>query len=352
MTLASRLSKVILLLAWLLALGSLLAISVFYAGDSEEFFGIADDQEQTIRFTTPIEIVRYGHVSGQQVMPGDLIVEVRQPDLDAELEIVQEKIHALKFGNRESKATMEAEIVQLQADLQGRLAELDSEIRDLRSRDVAAQSFLRGSDTTYKETPSLKKAIESLQLRKRALRRSSNSRIKDLSSRLDAVERPVDAQIAELVKRQEEILRRQKELSVHAQLEGQIGSVLFKVGDRVPPYQPVLTVHGSRPSFVKGYIHENVSNDVRLRQTVWVRSANSAHASKWHEGIVESLGSRIVEFPLRLKVNPMAQAWGREVVITINGDHSLLLGEKVNVQLNRPFSQFSDFKSLLAVVLP
>ncbi|MGI9284041.1 MAG: HlyD family secretion protein [Pseudomonadales bacterium] len=351
----SRVPKAILLLAWLSALSAMVAISLYYAGDSTQFFGIADDQEQTIRFKAPVEIVSYGFVSGQKVATGDLIVEVRRLDLEAELQIIQERIQALKFGNREARASMQSEIVQLQADLQAATTELDSQIRRLRARESAARSFLDGMTREGNAVASGESAVQqeiaSLQVRERALKRSTAAKINDLNSRLTTPERPIDAQIAELVKQQQNLERQRTELSVYAKIEGRVGSVLFKVGDTVPPYQPVLTVHGSKPTFVKGYIHENVLNDVTLDQTVWVRSANSMHASVWHEGVVESLGSRIVEFPVRLKVNPLAQAWGREVVVRLEDDHVLLLGEKVSVQLDPPIQYgFSELKAFAAEV--
>ncbi|MGI9285455.1 MAG: hypothetical protein ACR2P1_08695, partial [Pseudomonadales bacterium] len=63
--------------------------------------------------------------------------------------------------------------------------------------------------------------------------------------------------------------------------------------------------------------------------------------------------SRIVEFPVRLKVNPLAQAWGREVVIRLNDDHSLLLGEKVSVQLDPPiYYGISELKAFATEMTP
>ena len=340
----------VLLLAWMVSLVGLLAISMRFSGESTRFSGIADDQEQTIRFTSAVEIGRYGFVSGQEVEPGDLIVEVRQIELDTQLQLIEEKIQALKFGNRESRASMQAAIIQLQADLEGSSAELDSQIHKLRARQEMTKELLVDLEETDRqrgERP-IQQEIESLQTRKWANQRAANSKIDDLKSRLATSERPVDAQIAELQKQREDLERQRSELKVYAELSGRVGSVLFKIGETVPPYQPVVTIHGSSPSFVKGYIHESVLNGVQLKQQVWVRPASTMRAEQWHPGTVESLGSRIVEFPDRLKVNPLAQAWGREVVIRLSADHSLLLGEKVDVQLEPPVSRLQVIKTAFA----
>ena len=54
------------------------------------------------------------------------------------------------------------------------------------------------------------------------------------------------------------------------------------------------------------------------------------------QAMVESLGSRIVEYPVRLKKNLMVSAWGREAVIRLTEENKLLLGEKVIVSLENP----------------
>lgn len=344
-----RAFKGVLTGAWIVALALIVAISNSFAGKSKHFLGVADDQEQIIRFASAVEISALGFVPGQAVQLGDLLVEVRQPELDAELQIANERLQALKYGNRESRTSMESEIVHLQSELQARIAELDSDIEDLRVRKNAAESIMNGFDNGAESdgTSPIRDQIANLNVQKRALSRATAARINDLRSRLDTPERAIDAQIAELEKRREDVVRRQQELLVRAQLDGRIGSVLFQVGDTVPPYQPVLTVHGTRPSFVKGYIHENVVNDVVTGQTVWIRSVNSTRDEDWIEGVVEGLGSRIVEFPPRLKVNPMSQAWGREVVIEISRNNALLLGEKVSVQLEKP-SRIGDVRALFA----
>ncbi len=326
----------VLAIAWLGAVLGLVILSQSFGGESTRFIGIADDQEQTIRFRTAVEIISYGFVSGQEVAVGDLILEARRPELEAELLIIAEKIHALNSGNRESRASMEAEIVRLQADLQAELTELDSEVRTNLARRDAARTLMSGFGSETTDTARIDAEIQSLRTRRDALRRAAQARIDDLGSRLAATDRPIDAQIAELAKRRTALESERAELRVFAEVPGRVGSVLFQVGETVPPFQPVLTVHGSRPTFIKGYIHEGVSNDVEVNQRVWVRPANSLARVRWYDGTVKGLGSRMVEFPERLKINPLAQAWGREVVVSLAGDHELLLGEKVEVRLDRP----------------
>ena len=344
-----------LFFAWLLALLAVAGISQQYSGESQQFFGIADDQEQTIRFSSTVEIERFAFVDGQQVAAGDLLLEARRPQLDAQIQAVQEQIQALRYGNKDARSTIAAQLVDLQAQLQNDVAELDSQIRSLTARQRTNAALVRGSIVSSEDTLGsnwFAEEIASLQLRKRALSRGSKARIKDLQSKLDSTERPVDAQIEELTKGLQELSRQQAALKVSAKLNGQVGSVLFKVGDRVPPFEPVMTVHGTHPTFIKGYIHESVLNRVQTGQPVWVQATNAQLAPQWYQGQVTSLGSRIIDFPLRLKLSPMVQAWGREVVIDLPETHSLLLGEKVKVQLSEPSTWWGNVSVWLLELLP
>lgn len=332
------LSRSLLLVAWVAALAGAIAITFVYNGQSTSFAGIADDQEQTVRFTAAVEILSYSVVPGQQVSPGDPVITVRRPDLDADLGIANEKMQALLAENREVRASMEAEIVQERAELQAILTDFDAKIGALTARRDAATGLfaeLAGGASRQRADP-YRDQLASLEAGRDASKRSAESKIANLAARLQDGQRPINAEIAEVSRRIEEIDRQRKSLTQTAQFQGQVGSVLFRTGETVPPFQPLLTIHGSQPSFIKGFIHENVRSDVQISQQVWVSPSQGAGSGERYRGVVVSLGSRIVEFPDRLKVSPIAQAWGREVVVRLDSGHSLLLGERVQISLEQP----------------
>ncbi len=327
----SGFSRSILVLAWVLAFAGLAGLTWRNGANAQHFYGIADDLEQSIRFAAPVDIVSYPKVAGAMVDRGELILKVAQPELDAQIRMLDEQLLALELKNRETRASIGAQIVELESIGQADVAKVQSELEVLTQRQRANRSFLG------EHTPSvaLTAEIRSLQLRARATERATSARVSDLKSQLAQSKRPLDAQIEELRKQQRELIRKQDALHVRAGVTGRVGSLLFQVGDRVPPFATIMTVHGAAPTFVKGFIHEQVLNDVRIAQAVWVQSATQRE-SAWYVGRVKSLGARIVEFPPRLKVNPMAQAWGREVILELPSEHQLLLGEKVEIQLKKP----------------
>ncbi|NKC01216.1 MAG: HlyD family efflux transporter periplasmic adaptor subunit [Pseudomonadales bacterium] len=330
---SNLLPRAVFVCAWLAALGTAAFIAGQYSS-ATQFFGIADDQEQTVRFSNPVEIVEIRHVSGEEVARGDVVMRVRQPLLEADIAFVQEQLQGLSFSDRENSTTIDAQIVKLNSDLRTSIAQLDTGIKNLEARKRTARELFKDASGGA-GLATIDREIESLRVNRSALIRSTNTTVASLRSQLSIGTRPIDAEIAELRKRLDDLQRQRRSMTVTASLSGRIGSILFKVGDTVPPYQPIATIHSAKPTYVNGYIHEAVSNDIKKNDTVWVTSVNQMEESLY-KGVVESLGARIVEFPLRLKVNPMAQAWGREVVVRLEGQHDLLLGEKVSVQAQQP----------------
>ena len=337
--------KILLYGSWLVAVSAVGLLSQYFGNTTNQFFGIADDQEQAVRFEAPVEILTIP-TAGQAMLAGEMVLQVHQSGLKADLMVVRERIQALKLADQEARASMESEVVALSADLRAEMARLENKILELQAREDVQRAFVGHSERGKRGQSVIVAEIESLKLRKRALTAATTAKVDDLQARLAATDRPFDAQIAQLQERHDELLHQQDQLIVKAQFEGKVGSVMFKPGDVVPPYQPILTLHGNRPTFVKAYIHESVFNDIRLNQTVWIRSSTTRNGQVWHQGMIKSLGSRIVEFPPRLLVNKMAEAWGREVVIQLDPSHDLLLGEKVNIQIKQPASLVSRLREL------
>lgn len=143
---------------------------------------------------------------------------------------------------------------------------------------------------------------------------------------------PIAADIKNLQKELEVLEHRERNLYVFAEISGVVGSVNFKRGERVSPYSTILTISPSAPTHVQGFIHENLSSQVAVGQRMQISSLSDP--SKKVEGRVVSVGSRIVELPLRMgrTTTPM---WGREVALEIVSpvqNNSFLLGEKVAIQ--------------------
>lgn len=339
-------------LVWLLSIVTVVVLTRFLQYESSRFLGIADNSEQTISFSYPVEIVQNLVIEGAEVRQGQPILEVRRPDLSAKVTFIDDQIQAATSLHQKTVENTRAHLEELAAKRSADLAELDVQIETLRARRVLNEKLLKdisGNKAIKPFKNPIMTELRGLAEQRRHLQDSFNTQIANLKSQLESENGRFKVQIAESLDRKIELERQLSDLVVRAKFDGRIGSVNFKSGDQIAPFETILTVHGSTPLFVKGYIHENVYNQLSIGQKVWVRRYGASNDNEAIIGEVESLGSRIVEYPMRLKKNQLVSAWGREAIVRLPRTTSLLLGEKVIIAMRSPDSEMGfagSFKRL------
>ena len=330
--------------AWGGAIVAAAAIGVSFNGKSEFFYGIVGNREQVISFQYPVEIVQIHAVEGKAVSSGQPILEAKRYELSSGQDTLDQKIRRFGLEKKESAVTLGSQVANLTAQREAALADLDSQIHAL-ERKVRALESVSGVEKKSADGVRIDPAeLVDLKQKHHFTDKAIQAEINNLKSQLAASSRPIDAQIAELEKAKTESLRQSGALKVGAQFDGRVSSVNFRPGELVPAYQPILTVLSLAPRDIKGYIHENVLNEVKIGQTVYVKSIGKDHTQVTLEAVVEGMGNRIVEYPVRLRRNQAVTAWGREVVVKLkNEEKSLLFGEKVEMSLVRK----TDWASLM-----
>ncbi|MCP5448260.1 MAG: SdiA-regulated domain-containing protein [Chromatiaceae bacterium] len=342
----------LLIYFWLLAVVALVVIASRYHASSRQFFGIAGSTEKTISFQYPVEIVNISVAEGSKVERGEFMLEVKRFDLAASLSIVEDEIAEIMARKNELIASTAAEIRRLEADKLAAQSELDVQLAKVETQ-LALNAHWKSDkpnlQTTEQLSPENLLAIKhrGLQQQKIHSATSFQATIDNLRQQLNSSERPADAKIEVLKKRKQELKRQAASLKVESDFSGSVGSVMFTAGEQVPKFSPILTLQGGSTSFVKAYIHEAVLNEVRVGQKVWIESLSPEIKKVVIPGRVESLGNRIVEYPERLKRSPLVSAWGREVMIELEENNELLLGEKVSVLLDQPESWIDVLPGLL-----
>ncbi|UOF00981.1 HlyD family secretion protein [Bdellovibrio reynosensis] len=168
------------------------------------------------------------------------------------------------------------------------------------------------------------------------LRQEISLLTKDVT-RLPAGSDPLQVDIIDTKREIEVIERRMRNLFVFAEVEGSVGTVNFKDGEKAPSFATLLTLVPLNPSYVNGYVNENLQSMVEVGQTVNVYSSSGLTV----QGKVTSVGARIVPIPERLLRIQTLPAWGREVVVKIPDENKFLLGEKVTVRKSWGISLFS-----------
>lgn len=334
----------ILLFWWLLALSSVFTLQQNMQNTATQFFGLTGSREQAISFQHPVEISRINVVEGEKVEQNTQLLEAFRYDLAAKQSIIDENITEIKTRHDESTATTYAILQSLIAERKAKVAEITSRINKLESQYKLGQKLLKdisGPDNPEHhsvESPLLAE-IKGLKTARGHMKKQLEAQIRNLEKQLKTEIRPADAQIAEFEKRKLELKRQADELKVVAEFNGSIGRIFFKAGEQVRPFSTILTLHDEQPSFVKGYIHEQVLNTIKVGQSVWLQSIGaSSRNPRPISGVVESIGSQVMEYPDRLKCNQMVSVWGREVVIRLVEHNQFLLNEKVRIFLKKPES--------------
>ena len=333
--------KFLLPLFWLLSIAAMLTVGAHLKSESTEFFGISGNREQIVSFRYPVQIVKAHVVNGVRVAKDQVILELRRSDLYAEQVSISHQINELSARDNESVDTTRAELISLQAKKMAQLAKIDSEIEALHQRNRLNLDLLEqitgetGNPALAGDSPILAK-LRGLKEQRRHVADSLQAQINNLQKKLDSVLSPAAARIAELHSKENDLKRQQADLTVKANFDGQIGSLMFAEGEQVPPYKPILSLYSASAETVKGYIHENVHNTIRAGQRIWIRSAASPTDAAPFTGIVEGLGARIVQYPDRLRKSILVPAWGREVTIRLTAGSDLLMGEKVIISLEKP----------------
>ncbi len=353
----SMMSKLLLPLALLLAVAGVFLLTHSFEQNTTQFYGITDNHEQSVSFQEPVEITEIAVIEGQYVEQGSILLRAKRSELDSQKLLLEGQIDELNARQGETAATIRAEIRVLNAKKAAELAKIDAQIQQLqikRHQNTDLYKKITGKNLQSGGAGGVDPLVEQAQLlrqQKQYLASSLQAQINALKTRLSASKKPIVVKKHQVENRLDELNRQTQELVVHADFTGRIGSINFKQGERVPAFKGVLTVHGLYPEYVKGYIHENVSNDAKIGQRVWVYASRSKKQPPV-PGVIESLGKRIVEYPERLKVNPQVRSWGREVNIKLEKNNPLLLGEKVQISFSpqRPNSAEAFFKPYTPVV--
>lgn len=144
---------------------------------------------------------------------------------------------------------------------------------------------------------------------------------------------PLSVEIRELEEERGFLERQRNNLYVFAEIDGIVGSVNFKRGEKAPAFSSLVTISPDSPTFVQGFVNEQLRTSVRPGSRVKISSLTNSGSSV--EGKVVSVGARFIELPLRLAPNSGMRGgvpiWGREVMVEIPKSSNIILGEKVSI---------------------
>jgi multidrug resistance efflux pump len=120
-----------------------------------------------------------------------------------------------------------------------------------------------------------------------------------------------------------------KNLYIFADVSGLVGSVNYKKGEKVPAFTALITLTPENPSYVQGFIHENMRTKLTVNTPVTVKPLTSGASAV--EGKIVSVGARMLPMPPRMLHNATIPMYGREVIVELPEKNGFLIGERVQI---------------------
>ncbi|MBN1759985.1 MAG: biotin/lipoyl-binding protein [Chitinispirillaceae bacterium] len=326
----------------------LTGITMYFRSEPTTFYGIADTKETIINADASVEIRKLPVVQGQTVAIGDTLVVLDRPELELKISEISHMLNEYKARKTYETVTSRSEVRQIQAEQVERINEINAKIRELEAQYemnrklVAELRSLKKEQETEQSDSSMNPIlaqIKSLRHLLESARNPSQIQIERINKQLSTTDNPIEAQVQRLTEELQLLEKARKNLVICAQMNGMIGTVKFKEGENVSPFDTILTLHAAAPSYVKGYIHENVYSRVAVDDTVRVTSFSDEKNAI--TGKIVGVGSRIVDYPERLRKRQDIPIWGREVIIRLPEENALLLGEKVLIAVHKKKLPFS-----------
>ena len=322
-------------IAWILCVIIAVVLGVVYQGKVAMFRGIAEASETIISVPSATEIVKVHVVPGQEIHAGDTIVQINRPDLTLRIAELTREIDALEGRSNLSSAEIDQKVADVKANLETRRLTLTAEIRNLETeynsnKAISAKlKSLSNSKSQSDGNDAMAMRIKSLKNELALATKSANEQIALLrgSSKLQKASGKSEAE--NLKKELEEMQKQQEELIQIAKEDWVVGDVNVRDGEKVSSFAPIVTLTHKSPTLVRGYINEQIYQNMDLGEAVKVTTL--AGTGKAVVGEVVGLSSRIVAFPERMWKMPEMPVYGREVTIKIPENNPFLLGEMVTI---------------------
>lgn len=226
-----------------------------------------------------------------------------------------------RFGAHQFLGVMEADRHEVRYQEGGRLAQL----------------FVRVGETVKPGMPLARLEFPGLDLKIEELR--SRLQASEAEQRLSAEvgggskDSPLAAEIRGLHRSLAVLNKQRRGLTVRSERVGVVTGVHFQVGEQVPPFETILSIHGEKPTYVKGFIPETLPLSLKAGATVTVRSV--MEPGRQIQGRVRSVAKVLLPCPQRLLPFPNYTGWGREVIVEVPPHSGFLLSEKAVLEVKK-----------------
>lgn len=302
---------------------------------AEEFYGFAENRDTEINFNYPVVVKRIHITEGQKVKKGDPLFHLQRVQPREELAEESYRIAELRAEAEVWRSKKIGDLKIKKAEYQLALQDLEDK-KDELSRELNYKKKLYGRIQSLEETTldysSIEKEIEDLQKKKNMLDSIYLQEKENIEEELKIGKNPYIAEIQRMeAKMNFDESQLVQDIEIHAPFEGLVGNIQCKEEEHIPSYKVLMNLYEPNPSLVKGYIHEDLILKVKVDDQLMIMSSNNPEI--FFRGIVTGLGSRVIEIPSRLRKIPELKTYGREVLISIPSDNTLIQKEKVVIEV-------------------
>lgn len=331
-------------IAWVLAVAGLFAAVFFTRSADISFNGIAEATETVVSVQSAVEIVKVHVEVGQEIRPGDTLVELSRPDLVQRKNEIQRELEALEGRGSLNSATVDQKVAEIQADLNTRRNTILFEIQKLESehkQNLAIASRLKSisGKAGTGENDAMVSRINGLKQELSVLESNASTQIKLLRGS-KGKQAATTANEASAIRQELELIEKEmQEQTILSKGFWVVASIQARDGEKISSFSPILTMTRKEPTQIRGYLHENMYDKVSVGDEVEVFSFGRKTRVR---GKVLGMSSQILPFPERLLKAPDMPIYGREVNVSIPENSKFLLGEKVSI------SRLPGWKTILA----
>ncbi len=297
------------------------------------FYGFAESRATEINYNYPVVVDRILVKPGQMVEAGEVLLHLSRRKSKEFLADQDFRIAELKAKAALWEQKLKNQIEELTIDQQTRLAEIEGKIQRTEKELAYKKSLVQDLQSIQPEQPTyspLAELLEKYEREKVDLKLLYDSRITGLKEEVSLGRSPYHEQIKRyLAEKDFDESQKVQPIVVRAPTKGLVGTVSCKEEEHIPSYSTLLTFYEPHSGLIKGYVHEDLTLEVKLGQAFTISSLKDEQVQ--YPGTVIGLGSRIVEIPSRLRKIETVKAYGREVLIEVCKDNSFLQKEKVGI---------------------